>query len=219
MVTAGPAQGLTRKSVGMVQRRADALPGNDFPARSFFDIFVEVNLPPVPTTVSGTVFPLSGAVLYNDSPLVITNLEVNALPPHVVDIHVDTTAVPLKFRDANLPYWNANDLFGYVVLSGHGTSITNCFSEGPLFLDKVLGPIGGRPANELPIELLFPTNKCPPPGATFDSVKQIDVINFSVPGLATVQARNFSHGGLTNPITPPALNATAIYSNANTFVD
>ena len=219
MVSAGPGQGVPRKSVGMVQRRADALAGNDFPARSFFDIFVEVNLPPVPATVSGGIFPGTGAVLYNDSPLVITNLNLNNLPPHVVYIHGDTTAVPLKFRDANLPYWNANDVFGYVVLSGHGTQVTNCFSEGPLFLDTVLGPIGGRPANELPLELPFPSDKCPPPGSTFDAVKEIDVINFAVPGVGVVQGRNFSHGGLNNPITPPPLNGTAIYSNANTFVD
>lgn len=219
MVKAGPGQGVPRKSVGMVQRRADALAGNDFPSRSFFDIFVEVNLPPVPVTVSASLFPPTGVVLYNDSPLVITNLEVNALPPHVVYIHGDTTAVPLKFRDSNLPYWNADDLFGYVVLSGHGTSVTNCFSEGPIFLDRVLGPIGFRPANELPVEWPFTTDRCPPPGATFDSVKNIDVVNFNVPGLGLLQGRNFSHGGLTDPIVPPPLNVTATYASANTFVD
>jgi len=217
MVSAGPDQGIAAKSVGMVQRLTNAPAGSDFPAKSFFDIFLEVNLPSLPGTVSGTAFPPLGAILYNDFPLVVTNLDLGALPPHVIYIHGETTAVPLKFRDGNLPYWNAGEIFGYVVLAGHGTQF-DCPSEAGAFLDTVLGPIGGRPSNELPIEWPFPTDLCPPTNSTYDSVKEIDIIRFSAGTSLQVQAKNFSHGRLDNPIVPPPLNGGATYSDPSTEV-
>ena len=83
-------------------------------------------------------------MLYNDSPLVITNLNLTTFPPSVIYIHGQTPAVPLKFKVNNPPYWNAGDIFGYLVLAGHGTITNDCNSpngQGPL-LDAVLGPIG-----------------------------------------------------------------------------
>src|SRR5579862_3956520 len=79
MVSAGTGAGVSPRSIGMVQENVPT--GtliNNFPARSFFDIFVDVNLPPLPGTVSGTAFPATGAVLYNDSPLIITNLSLTS---------------------------------------------------------------------------------------------------------------------------------------------
>src|ERR1017187_4018762 len=76
MVKAGTFAGVTPRSIGIVQENvANGPPPPDFPARSFFDIFVSVNLPPLPGTVSAAAFPVTGAVLYNDSPLIITNLD------------------------------------------------------------------------------------------------------------------------------------------------
>ena len=92
MVRAGTFAGVTPRSLGIVQANG----ATDFPARSFFDIFVNVNLPPLPGTVSAAAFLGTGAVLYNDSPLIISNLNLLALPPQVVYIHGGTTAVPLK---------------------------------------------------------------------------------------------------------------------------
>ena len=50
MVVAGPAYipylPQNRRSIGMVQQYLSSAP-SDFPAQSFFDIYVEVTLPPV----------------------------------------------------------------------------------------------------------------------------------------------------------------------------
>jgi hypothetical protein len=228
MVKAGPDAGVTLRSLGMVQENvANGAANPDFPAHSFFDIFVEVNLPPLPGTKSGVAFPVTGAVLYNDSPLIITNLNLTSFPPEVVYIHGETTAVPLKFKVANPPYWAAGDIFGYLVLAGHGTTTNaDCNNSSAVnsLLDAALGPIGTS-APEMPVEWLRPNTLCPSPGATYDSAQgtnfggqSLDVINFTVPGAGTIQARNFSHSNFPNPIKPPTPNNTATYSAPNTLV-
>jgi hypothetical protein len=221
MVKAGPAQGVTRKSLGMVQEdvaggAALGAANPDFPARSFFDIFVEVNLPQVLSTYSITAFPGTGAALYNDIPLIITNLNLTTLPPSVVYIHGETTAVPLKFKVANPPFWNADDVFGYLVLAGHGTFTNDCNSEAAL-VNAVLGPLGTSNP-EMAVEWPVPGNLCPTPGTTYDSVKDDDVIKFTILGAGTIRTRNFVHGNLGNPIVPPPLNGTSAYQSPNTFV-
>ena len=226
MVKAGTFAGVTPRSIGIVQENvANGVAPPDFPAHSFFDIFVNVNLPPLPTTVSAAAFPGTGAVLYNDSPLIITNLNLGSFPPTVVYIHGETAAVPLKFKVSNPPYWSAGDTFGYVVLAGHGTITNDCNNTAAVnaLLDAVLGPIGS-PAPKLPVEWLRTNTLCPSPGSTYDSVKgtnfggqSIDVVKFTV-GTLTIQARNFSHGNLPNPITPPPINATAFYTAPATVV-
>src|SRR5262249_14775198 len=132
----------------------------------------------------------------------------------------------LKFKVNNPPYWNAGDLFGYLVLAGHGTITNDCNNTGGVnaLLDAALGPIG-TPKPELPVEWPRTNILCPSPGSTYDSVKatnsdgtSIDEVKSPIPGGPTIRARSFSHGNLTNPITPPLLNGTAFYSNANTLV-
>jgi hypothetical protein len=228
MVKAGPDAGVTLRSLGMVQENVpNGPPGPNFPAHSFFDIFVEVNLPPLPGTESGVAFPVTGAVLYNDSPLIITNLNLTSFPPEVVYIHGETTAVPLKFKFSRPPYWSAGDIFGYLVLAGHGTTTNADCNNTPdvnSLLDAALGPIGTS-APEMPVEWLRTNTLCPSPGSTYNSVQgtnfdgtSIDVVKFTIPGAGTVQTRNFVHGNLLNPIVPPPLNGTSTYSFANTFV-
>ncbi|MCP3893148.1 MAG: hypothetical protein GY706_00740, partial [Bacteroides sp.] len=77
---------------------------NDFPAESFFNIFVEVDigLPNVGT-------------LYNKAPLIIQNDELDALPPHVVYTHeVSSNIAPLVYvKSTGKP-------FGWITLAGHG---------------------------------------------------------------------------------------------------
>ena len=111
-----------------------------------------MNLPPVPGTVSATAFPVTGAVLYNDSPLIITNLSLTGFPPTVVYIHGETAAVPLKFKASNPPYWSAGDIFGYVVLAGHGTITNDCTRHGggKGLLNAALGPIGSPAPADCP---------------------------------------------------------------------
>jgi len=105
--TGAAAPALTRRSVGEVQ----ALGGTDFPARSFFDIFVHVDLP-----LLGGATPL----LENRTALLVQNSLVQWFPPSVVYLHENSTAVPVYFVNANPPVWSAGDLLGFLVLSGHG---------------------------------------------------------------------------------------------------
>jgi hypothetical protein len=190
--------------------------GPDLPARSFFDIFVEVNLPPLPSTASIVAFPPGGAILTNDTPLIVTNFNLTTLPPSVMYIHGATpAAVPLRFKFNNPPYWAAGDLFGTLVLAGHGTFTNDCSNEAALAA-AVLGPLGTS-ASELPIGWLRPNRLCPSPASSYDSVKNEDIFKFAIPGF-TIQARNFVHTNFPNPINPPPVNGSATYSAPATLV-
>lgn len=94
----------------------------DFPADSFFDVFVEVDLPPA----GGMTAP---AVLFNRIPLLVVNSPLAAFPPTVVYIHGNSSAVPIYFRNANPPQWNVGDCLGYLVLAGHGAGFTTSPSD------------------------------------------------------------------------------------------
>jgi hypothetical protein len=89
----------------------------DLPGESFFDVFVEVTFPT----------PVGVAVLRNPVPLLVQNDSLDHLPPTVVYIHENSSAVPVRFDNSNPPHWNAGDLLGYMVLAGHGYS----FDLGP----------------------------------------------------------------------------------------
>jgi len=92
-----------------------APPGGDFPAESFFNIYMEAGVPPCGA--------FDGATVYNEAPLIVTNNDLNAFPPEVVYIHGGTPAVPVYFKDTNPGKWNAGDLFGLIVLAGHGVQV------------------------------------------------------------------------------------------------
>ena len=91
----------------------------DFPADSFFDVFVEVDLP------AAASFP--GGTLFNSDPLLVENTNVTILPPKVVYRHGNSSAVPLYFKSDHLPEWGAGDLFGWLTLAGHGAG----FDDSP----------------------------------------------------------------------------------------
>ncbi|HSU53810.1 MAG TPA: hypothetical protein VLT36_07135, partial [Candidatus Dormibacteraeota bacterium] len=190
----------------------------DFPAHSFFDIFVEVNLPPLPGTESSVAFPATGAILTNVQPLIITNLNLTSFPPTVIYIHGgNTNAVQLRFKFSNPPYWAAGDLFGTLTLAGHGTLPYDCTQEDALAA-AVLGT-PDAPMPEAPTEWLRTTTLAPSPGSSYDSMMTdtnppggSDTLKFTIPGQGTLFCRNFSEGGFQNPITPPSSGA-AIYSS------
>ena len=173
----------------MVHQLTPTVAGTDFPAQSFFDIFVEVTVPQVPGNNSANDFPgllsgiplpsgqsQDGALLYNDAnnPLVIVNTNVTSLPPTAVYIHGVTLAVPLKFKFANPPYWAADDVIGYLVLAGHGVlpnPSNNCAQVAAAettLLDQTLGPVGS-PLSGMPVPWLRPTNSFPTPDSSYDS--------------------------------------------------
>jgi hypothetical protein len=194
MVVAGPAYipnlPQNRRSIGMVQQLTPTVLGTDFPAQSFFNIYVEVTLPQVsgnssqndfPGVLSGIPRPAGqtqdGAVLYNDAndPLVIINTNVTSLPPTAVYIHGMTLAVPMRFKYANPPYWAANEVMGYLVLAGHGVipnPSNDCAQVAAgvtTLLDQTLGPVGS-PLPGMPVPWLRPTSSFPTPDSGYDSI-------------------------------------------------
>ena len=233
----GPSLPMNRRSIGMVQQTV--MGPDDFPAQSFFDIYVKVTLPPVPGTVAYFDFPIGGAVLYNDfnNPLLIQNLSLTNLPPEATYVHGQTTAVPIRFRDNNPPYWAANDVLGYLTLAGHGVFTNTVTASAPCaaatatggLLDQTLGPIGS-PITPPPIPWLRFTNTFPTPSVSYGSVinRPVDptfgitnildeTVTFVLPGLGVVTMRDLNLGGfsgqLLNPIPPPPPLTASTYGN------
>jgi hypothetical protein len=108
-VRAGSAAPGIPSSVGEVTSNATdggvGNPANDFPARSFFDVFVDIDVPGVGT-------------LTNPSPLVVENPGITTFPPVVIYTHGNSSAVPLIFTGGSF----AGDTLGLLTLAGHGVS-------------------------------------------------------------------------------------------------
>jgi len=114
-VKAGGQAPLRPLSAGEVE----SLSGNsgdptlDFPANSFFDVFVEVDVP----ALGG--FPK--VQLVNVDPLLVQNESITSFPPKVLYIHGNSSAVPLYFyTDIPAIGIHRGDLFGQLTLAGHG---------------------------------------------------------------------------------------------------
>lgn len=104
--------------------------------RSFFNVFVEVGVKLNPGNV------LTQAILYNKTPLVVQNGNLDTLPPSVAYLHENSSAVPVFFAGSNGTNWLDGDLFGFLVLSGHGVGHHN-----PVLLDQ---QIATRPPQPVP---------------------------------------------------------------------
>lgn len=139
-VRAGTAAPGRPVSPGEVQSLSGASgnPALDFPASSFFDIFVEVDLP----AFGG----FAGATLYNDIPLLVENTNVTVFPPQVVYIHGNSSAVPVRFKTTGPGPWIAGDIFGLLVLAGHYYDATND-SANVAILDAALASAGEAPVD------------------------------------------------------------------------
>ena len=105
-VRGGVGAGVLTPSYGEVEALSNL---SDFPARSFFDVFVEVEIPgPLP-------FGMKVANPPTD-PLIVSDTNLMTLPPRVVYIHSgQTNAVPVYVTTG--PY--AGQLFGFLRLAGH----------------------------------------------------------------------------------------------------
>jgi hypothetical protein len=223
-----------RRSIGMVQSVAapDFPPSvTDFPANSFFDIYVEVSLPPVPSTESAGLFPPTGAVLTNVQPLIVESLNLpGPLPPETTYIHGSTAsqpfAVDLAFKD-NAPdgmSWTAGQVLGQIVLAGHGTF--NPCQKGPMldaFLAAVLGSNGVRAAQGT-VGRTFNDAKFPSPNSYYGSApgtnfsgQSIDAVVFTN-GATLLTARDFTMDAFLNPQPLPPSGGSLLYSNANSTV-
>jgi hypothetical protein len=134
-VRAGSSAPDRPNSVGEVE----ATGATDFPAQSFFDVFVDVDIPGLGTVANPNNKPLQVMSTLTDPP---------GLPPKVVYIHGNTTAVPVYFTaDGPGSAWLKGDLLGQLTLAGHGIQFdggnpadvaafeNNFFQETPMFLD------------------------------------------------------------------------------------
>jgi hypothetical protein len=97
---------------------------NDFPARSFFDVFVDVTLPLGPGG-SNQVFTNATVGSTTGDPLIIMNSGITSFPPVVVYTHSGNgTAVPILFQTDDTavfgPTATAGAVFGILTLAGHG---------------------------------------------------------------------------------------------------
>jgi hypothetical protein len=211
----------------------------DFPAKSFFDVYVEVTLPNIPGSISGAAFPLAGAVLINGAqPLVVaSDLATGPWPPSGVYTHTGNSAlqpwsVDLKFRDTSPaldpntgnPYYVAGDILGTLVLAGLGTGLSPCSpSAASDFGDKVLGK-PGQLAPRAVIGRIFPNALFPSPSSAYKSAPgtnfgggSIDAVKFTE-GATVLYARDFVVGSFFNPIPLPPPGSSALYTNTNTVV-
>jgi hypothetical protein len=102
-----------RISPGEVESHAAPGGSPDFPASSFFDMFVQVDLPACGTLPASTV--------QNNLPLIVKNNNLSAFPPRVIYIHDQSSSVPVVFVPGG-PF--AGQTLGYLVLAGHGASFT-----------------------------------------------------------------------------------------------
>ena len=99
---------------------------NDFPANSFFNVYVVVDLP-----AGGS---LPAIQLVNVDPLLVQQTNISFFPPHVVYQHENSTAVSVYFNNdciihdpttgADIPVTRGT-LFGQLTLAGHGISFSS----------------------------------------------------------------------------------------------
>jgi len=230
-------------SIGMVQ--SDYAPVTtvpnatyDFLAHSFFDVYVEVVMPPIPLSVSGLAFPLAGAVLISDPsyPLIIaSDIAAGPLPPSVVYTHTGNSSITpwpvnLVFRDTctvndpntGQPFYNAGDSLGTIVLAGHGTGLDPCAKNAAMdgFVNTVLGN-PGRLAPRATVPRIFSNALFPSPSSIYMSAPGTnfgggskDAVIFTN-GSSVLYLRDIVMGNLINPISLPPAGNSALYTNKN----
>jgi hypothetical protein len=112
-----------RSSPGRVVSRIGPIadPTRDFPASSFFDVYVRVDIPPC------GAFP--GATVNNLVPLIVKTPMLDKFPPKVVYLHDASTIVQVVFVNDHPPVWLAGDVLGLFLLAGHGVGYTNSTTD------------------------------------------------------------------------------------------
>jgi len=125
--------------------------GSDFPAKSFFNVYVQVDLP------AGGVLP--AIQLANVDPLLVQQTNVFSFPPRIVYQHENSTAVSMYFnKDVDIPdpqggndiHVTRGTLFGQLTLAGHGVGFGQVEIEA--FQNEVETESGivSMPVNPLP---------------------------------------------------------------------
>lgn len=150
--TSAPPAGKISRGKVESQSGPTGLPSQNFPASSFFDVFVQVDIP------ACGAFPgaFTPSTLYNLMPLVVKNNQVTSFPPKVVYLHDSTSIVPILFLYPDTqkpPRWQKDDILGYFLLVGHGVG----FGNGQNDLNQFSSFMGGQSNASCPIGP-------PPPG-------------------------------------------------------
>jgi len=145
-----------RASPGRVVSRIGPIadPAHDFPASSFFDVYVRVDIPEC--GIGPNHFP--GGTVNNLVPLIVKNAFLDKFPPRIVYLHDASTIVQIVFVSDNPPFWLAGDVLGLFLLAGHGVGFTNSPTDTAEF-EKIMQ---GVPPIQCPL-----SNSCtqpPPPG-------------------------------------------------------
>ncbi|MDH3891140.1 MAG: hypothetical protein OEV49_08640 [candidate division Zixibacteria bacterium] len=125
------AEGAILMSPGEVE----SMPGgNDFPAESFFDVFVEVVIPGAPADSWGDP---DSMIVGNGLALMVEADSLQSLPPKVVYIHRNSTAVPVQFRNSHPTYWTEGQVLGFLILAGHGVGYDDGGEDTQSFMNTM----------------------------------------------------------------------------------
>jgi hypothetical protein len=133
-----------RVSPGEVESHSGPAGGPDFPASSYFDVFVKVDLPACGNFPASTVL--------NNAPIIVKNKHLTQFPPKVAYLHDSSTIVPVVFLGPS-PY--AGQILGYFLLAGHGVGYGNSQSDMDDFNNIMSGQTTG----------ICPNHACDPPPA------------------------------------------------------
>jgi hypothetical protein len=151
--------------------------------------------------------------------LIVENTNLTSFPPTVVYIHGQSAAVPVYFKADGPPgTWHAGDLFGTVILAGHGVQFNcNDAQNGPLsLLGQVFGPNNDKPGAPVALDYFYGTNVVPPAQSSYTSVFNAGTNKFLV-GTSTILIRNIIHWilgpGIPLPPIPCLSCPPIIYSS------
>ena len=137
-------------SAGVVEGHSAS---NDFPAKSFFNVYAVVDLPG-----GGLLPPIQ---LVNVAPLLVQQTNLTSFPPRLIYQHENSTAVPLYFNtDCVIPDpiggTNINvtrgTLFGQLTLAGHGVGFGETEVEHLQTEIENESETNSLPVNPTPIE-------------------------------------------------------------------
>jgi len=186
-------------------------PLNDFPARSFFNVYVVVDLP-----AGGPLPPIQ---LVNVDPLLVQQTNLFALPPRVVYQHENSTAVSMYFNTDVVLHDPLDDtdiavprgtLFGQLTLAGHGVGFSS--TEIETFQTEIENenqqgtmPVNPNPFTSVTIQDFSPDYDAGPPslsGGAFaaDGSFRLSIAHVTENTTNYVQARSSLTSGIWQTI-------------------
>ncbi|HEX7288123.1 MAG TPA: hypothetical protein VF532_18195, partial [Candidatus Angelobacter sp.] len=139
----------------VVSNHAPAGSPPDFPARSYFNVFAQIDIP-----ACGS-FP--GATVHNKAPLLVHTPSISSFPPSgVVYMHDSSSAVAVFLGHGGPKWEKGKRRLGCVILAGHGIIPTfrraATLDEAPAVM-----PVSFQPGQAAPQREVAPAQKMRPP--------------------------------------------------------